>query len=352
MDTPLPSARSLLVSAWAVYRERWTTAIGCLLLPAVVYGVGQALVGVTATGAPLALGFALSLLGSLGLAVGTLATIYVLGEPSLTARQAWDRALPQTLPLVWLGIISAFFVVGGLLLFIVPGVMFAVWFSVVTLVFAREGERGMAALRRSRQLVRGRFWAVTWRLLVLLLVWLPLRLLTSSLGEPGTAGRAIGDVLAAVLLAPYVYAYLDGLYRSRAAAVEPDHQPLPATQKLAFAAMPLAGWALGAVVALLVVSIGPSQNPFDASIGALVRDAEREAAVRSVIQPVLGTYYARRGKYPSAFTLEEVGEWVTEVPTEPDGQPYAYTVTDGGYGYTVCPRFERRPLACFGPPTR
>lgn len=69
----------------------------------------------------------------------------------------------------WLSLLLLVFCLGGFLLFIIPGIIFVVWWSVAFYALAGENARGMAALRRSRELVRGHWWAVFGRLVMLIL---------------------------------------------------------------------------------------------------------------------------------------------------------------------------------------
>ena len=68
----------------------------------------------------------------------------------------------------------------GLLALIVPGLVFLTWFALAGPIIELEGTRVREALRRSRQLVRGHFWAV---FLVVLPISLGSEILsTASLG--------------------------------------------------------------------------------------------------------------------------------------------------------------------------
>ena len=58
-------------------------------------------------------------------------------------------------------------VLGGTILLIVPGVIFAIWFMFSGYVFVSEGIKGKLALRRSRELVTGYWWAVFGRMALL-----------------------------------------------------------------------------------------------------------------------------------------------------------------------------------------
>ncbi len=55
---------------------------------------------------------------------------------------------------------------GGFVLLIIPGIIFAVWFSFSSFVFVDKGLGVKASMGKSRELVKGRFWAVLGRLFV------------------------------------------------------------------------------------------------------------------------------------------------------------------------------------------
>ncbi len=78
---------------------------------------------------------------------------------------------------VWTGLLAGIVIFLGFLFFIVPGIIFLVWFLLVPYVFVDEGLSGTAALRRSRELVRGHWWEMASTALVVeifgLLVLIP-----------------------------------------------------------------------------------------------------------------------------------------------------------------------------------
>lgn len=77
-----------------------------------------------------------------------------LGE-SLSAAESYGRATPRLLGLLGSQILAGLIVVLGLLMLIVPGIIFAFWFYVVAPVVVLEGISGTSALGRSRELMRG-----------------------------------------------------------------------------------------------------------------------------------------------------------------------------------------------------
>ena len=62
--------------------------------------------------------------------------------------------LSRLLPLIWTSILMGLAVMGGLILLIIPGILFMFWFALATHVVVIEGISGAKALGRSRKLVR------------------------------------------------------------------------------------------------------------------------------------------------------------------------------------------------------
>jgi hypothetical protein len=85
-------------------------------------------------------------------------------------------------------LLLALVVVVGLLLLIVPGFVFLTWFALVAPVVKVERLPLRAAFRRSRELVRTRFWLVFWLVVPIILLSEPL----SDLGQRG-AEEVLGE---------------------------------------------------------------------------------------------------------------------------------------------------------------
>lgn len=75
-------------------------------------------------------------------------------------------------PYVWLVILTSIFVLLWALLLIIPGIIYSVLYSFACYALFFEDKRGMAAIRRSVQLVSGYFWPVFGRFLFIgVIVW-------------------------------------------------------------------------------------------------------------------------------------------------------------------------------------
>lgn len=59
---------------------------------------------------------------------------------------------------VWVSLLQMLTIAGGLLLLIVPGLIFLVWFGFAPQALLLDGKKGLNALSASRDLAKGRFW--------------------------------------------------------------------------------------------------------------------------------------------------------------------------------------------------
>jgi hypothetical protein len=139
---------------------------------------------------------------------GAVANLLAAGDeaPSLgqvAARLAYGR-------LVAVAVIFDLAVAAGLLLLVVPGVVVFTWFALAAPLIELEGCGVREALRRSRQLVRGRFWPV-------LAVLGPLTLASDSLDDSILAG--VHHLLGGGLAAEWLSASLSGILLSPLYAV-------------------------------------------------------------------------------------------------------------------------------------
>ncbi len=79
------------------------------------------------------------------------------GKPT-DAATIQQLARSRSLPLILVSLLVGAVVLGGTILFVVPGLIFAIWFGYAQFLAMFEGKQGLAALAESRSLVQGRFW--------------------------------------------------------------------------------------------------------------------------------------------------------------------------------------------------
>ncbi|MEK7576271.1 MAG: hypothetical protein AAB482_01115, partial [Patescibacteria group bacterium] len=134
------------------------------------------------------------------------------------AREAFRSAGRYYASYLWLSFFLYVLGLGGLLFFIIPGLLILGWASVAVYAFVFEQKRGIQAFYRSKELVSGRWWAVVWRWVCL---FAPVVLITfgvSILLDKGFIPKnLLGEVISnvfLVLFTPYIFIYWRLLYES------------------------------------------------------------------------------------------------------------------------------------------
>lgn len=181
----LPGAIAILSEAWSVYKKRMKTFLGIMLIPSVamillsIPWIAVSLLGISSI-TELFLGlfsFWIILLILVGIILqlwGYLALIYAIkdSQENIGIKESYRRSRSQITSYLWIFTLSGLIVLGGFFLLIVPGIIFAVWFSFAVFLLIDENLRGMDALLKSREYIRGKWGSVFWRLLFMGIIFL------------------------------------------------------------------------------------------------------------------------------------------------------------------------------------
>ncbi len=140
------------------------------------------------------------------------AGIYVLirdYQKQLSIKRAFFVAKKSTWGFVVVGMSVALFIVLWSLLFIIPGLIMMIFYSMAPWAYFYEGFTGISALKRSKELVKGYFWALVVRYGVIIIsfiivVYLPFILIDSM--AFAELWSVIGNI-ASFLLVPFVTIY-------------------------------------------------------------------------------------------------------------------------------------------------
>lgn len=137
-------------------------------------------------------------------------------------RESLGFAREHLRSLIWLSVLLVLLLTPAFLACIVPGVYFYVAWAVAAPVLLLEGLRGRKALKRSRELVRGRFWPVVGVLVLMTLLTgivqaIFLGVLVGVIGVTGNeiataVANAIGQTASSALTTPLSAAVLTVLY--------------------------------------------------------------------------------------------------------------------------------------------
>ena len=81
-------------------------------------------------------------------------------------KEGWRKIIPYW----WIIFLQGIIISAGYALFFIPGLIFSVWFSLAMFIFIAEDIKGMDALLKSKEYVKGYWGSVFWRLIFLLIV--------------------------------------------------------------------------------------------------------------------------------------------------------------------------------------
>lgn len=179
-----PSANALGVNIGTLIKL-WLLLLSpvLLIIPALIFSYALKM---NAVG--LALGavavIALLIISVLSIPATTIVMLASAKNQKIGLRSVLAQGRKYILRLIGLGILTILAVIGGIILFVIPGLIFMAWFSLASYVLVSEDLGVVASMKRSRALVRGRVWEI-WSLM--------------SLANAANAVPFIGSIISFVL---------------------------------------------------------------------------------------------------------------------------------------------------------
>ena len=116
-------------------------------------------------------------------------------------------------------VICALVVLAGVILFVIPGIIFAVYYGFSSWVVVFEGKSGMEALKRSKKMVSGRWMEVAVRVFAIGVFYFILSALVSALSNIYKGSELAGIIesvfsfSANIALAPFMFIFYYFLYK-------------------------------------------------------------------------------------------------------------------------------------------
>lgn len=193
----LIKAQELVIKSWQIYTKNFKLLmqiIFWLFIPAFLLAL-LPILKANFLVIPLSIILTLaSFILSLWISIALIITLRQLAKgEKIDLKTIYRNAYSKILSYFWINILIGLAVFFGFLLLIVPGVIFAVWFSMAVYILIFEGIRGTQSLSKSKELVKNYFWAVLWRwvapyfffgIIVLTLIYVPIYLIGLLAGMP------------------------------------------------------------------------------------------------------------------------------------------------------------------------
>ncbi|MCL5006612.1 MAG: hypothetical protein M1153_00480 [Patescibacteria group bacterium] len=159
-----------------LYKTKAAVLTEIFIIPITALALSALFLNAAVTGSGTARFFwdGLAILGYLSslvsLFLGSLAAIFALNGEGVKTEEAYWKSLQGAGGYAWIVLLFLLSVLGGLLLGIVPAVVFGVWFLFTPYVFADQSQNGLNALLRSKEYATGYWWIIFGRMLLLLLL--------------------------------------------------------------------------------------------------------------------------------------------------------------------------------------
>ena len=234
----------LFARTWEMFKDRWLTLIALTMLYVVVivasiFPIVFVVPFFTGEPDPVTLGALIGGIVLLALVVGFSAMGILFAaatDESLTIGKAIKTGLAKAPAFIWVMLLQSLIVMGGLMFFAVPGFIFMVWFMFAPYIVFAEDVRGMDALLKSREYVRGHGWDVFFKLVV---IWV----LYMVVGSVPLVGPLVG--------LPFMLLFIVMIYRDLV-RIKGTQMPYP-DDRWSRLKWPLAGLA-GALVPVMIIA--------------------------------------------------------------------------------------------------
>ncbi len=176
----LISLSALIEESWHLYTKYWVRLVayfGILFAPTVVLtllGVAGIYMDSYLPITQLASNIVILLVFVAGLLLSfwaTLALTYHLrdllqNQPELTWKGYMARSAPNLTRALITSIIVVLVIIAGGVLFLIPGLIFTIWYAFSLYPVLFEGKKPLESMSMSKKLVQGRWWKMAWRIVV------------------------------------------------------------------------------------------------------------------------------------------------------------------------------------------
>ncbi|HUW21366.1 MAG TPA: hypothetical protein VMW41_01730 [Candidatus Bathyarchaeia archaeon] len=356
----LPSVDSLIKESWLVFSKQIKTLLGIILLPVlaaipivILYfigaGFGVALlvkdISVVKIVSVIVVSILLGLITVYIYAWSQAALIFTLDSSpeQIGIRESYRRGRKKIGALFstysWSGLV----ILGAVFLLVVPAIFLAVSFFTASYIAVLEDQKGINALLKSRQYIKGRWWAVFGRLifvnLVYMLIFFAVKLLLSGILSPFKLA-SLANLLSSVLsflsrLFLVVFNFV--LYR-HLKGIKGEFVFSPSKKsKIGLVLISLLSL-LSILAPLILVAINP--------VGQLsqARDSQRMAD-QVLISGALEQYFVKNNVYPESLN-QLVPQYLETLPDDPKpGKSYDYLQLSKN-DYQLCFEFETKGRQC------
>lgn len=191
MDTSEGNRRSMITirelfeTSINFYKTHWKLFTGIQSIPAVLALLSLLFVR-PQVNVSTGLAVLFSILGALATGFSWLAIMWAVKEKNTTVKDAYKKSLAYAVPGFVIGLLETLAVLAGFVLLIIPGIYLSIAFSLSHYVLFSEGLRSTTALKASKFYVKGYWWGVLGRYLLLGIAIFAVQFILGLLGGAGS----------------------------------------------------------------------------------------------------------------------------------------------------------------------
>ncbi len=211
----LPSFSELLTSAKDMVMKRKELFFLLAALPAIIQLIGVVLLAVMPALAPLSI-----LLMIASIIVTLLVTISMVKSVADEGITDWKKVLTESkalfLPYLLTSILVVIVIMVGFVLFILPGIFLSIALGFYNYALILENKRGWDSAQRSKELVKGYWWAIFGRMFLFgLVIALLAAIFAGIIGVmQSEVLNAIASAIINIIVTPIAVAYSYLIYKS------------------------------------------------------------------------------------------------------------------------------------------
>ena len=217
----LPGFIALFSNALVLYKKNALALAEVYLLPVIALALTTIFFGAAHSTWPV-LRFVWGTLAGLGYvvsfflaAMAVLAVATIFNSDGMSSEEAYWRALKKIGPYYWLLLLEFLITLGGLVMGVLPAIIFGVWFSMAIFIFVDQEQRGINALLRSKEYVTGYWWGVFGRTLLMAFIVLMIEAIVG--GAAGIFGQSVNYIVSLALqlvTVPFSIAFSYTIYKA------------------------------------------------------------------------------------------------------------------------------------------
>jgi len=257
--------------------------------------------------------------------------ITAAAKESLSFNKIFFLSFKKLGSFIWVAFLSLMIIAAGLTLFIIPGIIVAIWFILAGALVVTENKKGLSALLVSKELIKGH-----WRQTVLFLIFIFFIIAGGTaiihlFKLPPILQSLLLNTLLGAFCAAAIIALYNHLSLEREIAVDLSKGRIRRYSFFAF---------VGAALIIMIVGV-------TIFVAVKFKNDILRLIETQVLQEALTQYQQKQGLFPEKLD-QLVPDYLPSLPSDPvSGRQFDYLPADDYKDYNLIINFDNLPLKTF-----